>query len=78
MTYKRDNNDTIQSIPGGIGLKFGIVRKFSSINSFCLHTLIEPNVDNGDPKPGYETRNRRHVGEPDENFARIFFDNHET
>lgn len=78
MAYDHDDGDATQRIPGSVRLKFGIVREFTSIHSLCLCTLVEANVSDTDPEPSYETRNRRHVGEPGENRARTSFDTHEA
>ena len=77
-TYERDEDDNKQGIPGGVGLKLGMIRKFAPINSLCLHTLVEANISNTDPEPGYETRNSCQIGEPAENFARTLLDTHVT
>ena len=78
VTYEHNDDDATQCIPGGVGLKFGIVWKCGSIISLCLHTLVEPNIGDRDPEPRHKTCNSRHVGEPAENFTRACLDTHEA
>ena len=78
VTYNHDNNNTTHSIPGGVGLKFGIVRELASVPFLCLHALVETNISDRDPEPSQETRNGRQAGEPAENLARTFRDTHKT
>ena len=79
-TYERDEDDNKQGIPGGVGLKLGIIRKFASINSLCLlHTLVEANISNADPEPGYKTCNScqiHQIRKPGEKSARTLLDTH--
>ena len=51
VTNQHDERDTAHSIPGGEGLKFGIVGKFASYITLCFHTVVETKVSDSDPKP---------------------------
>ena len=51
VTNQHDEGDTAHGIPGGEGLKFGIVREFGSIHTLCYHTVVEAKVNDSDPEP---------------------------
>ena len=78
MTYNHDDDDTAQGIPGGVGLKIGMVGKFGSIKSLCFHTLVEAKVSDTDPEPSYEARDSCHGREIFENRVGTFLDTHVT
>ena len=59
-------------------MKFGIVGEFGSIHTLRFHTLVEAKVNDSDPEPRYETRNRCQLGEIGKNLARTFLDTHVT
>jgi hypothetical protein len=61
VTNQHDESDTTHGIPSGVGLKVGVVGQFGSINTLCIHTLIEAKVSDSDPEPSYEARNRCHL-----------------
>jgi hypothetical protein len=63
VTYEHDEENTTHGIPGGIGLKIGIVGEFGSIKSLYFHTLVEAKVGDADPEPSYKTRNTCQGGE---------------
>ena len=80
MTNQHDDGDTAHGIPGGEGLKFGIVGEFGSITTLCFHTLVEAKISDSDPEPSNEARNRCHRGEIGKYLARswTFPDTHVT
>ena len=51
MTNQQDDADTAHGIPGGEGLKFGIVGEFASYITLFFHTLVEAKVSDSDPEP---------------------------
>ena len=74
VTYKHDDADTARGIPGGVGLKIGMIRQFRSIKSLCFHTLVKAKIGDADTKPGQEARNGCYSGEVGENYVRTFLD----
>ena len=51
MTNQHDEGGTAHGIPGGEGLKFGIVGELASYITLCFHTVVEAKVSDSDPEP---------------------------
>jgi hypothetical protein len=51
VTNQHNEGDTAHGIPGGEGLKVGIVGERTSYITLCFHTLVEAKVSDSDPEP---------------------------
>jgi hypothetical protein len=68
---KEDDRDQDDGVPSGDGVvvKDGSVRKRISVDTLCLHSLVETNVGERDTPPGQETTGGSQVGEVTESFT---------
>ena len=68
-THHADNQAADGSVPCRIRLKARSEWQGRTVDSLNLHAGVETDVRDGDAKPGQETCDRRHVGEPVEHLA---------
>jgi hypothetical protein len=69
-TYQTNEEATDGGIPRCERLQARGERQGLAVDSLGLHASMEPNVCEGDAKPGQKTRDGGHIGEPVEHLAR--------
>ena len=76
-THKTDDEAGDGSIPRRVRLEGGIEWQRLAVDPLGLHAGVETDIGPRDAKPGHETRDGCHVGEPVEHLAGASVDAHE-